>query len=66
MKMAIPFRLYDRKLMARLDGVGYIWCLRCQDWIPLDIIYFAGSDLHLLDHLKVYKMLRRHERRFDD
>lgn len=53
--MALPFKVFDYTDHSRL---GFVWCLRCQDWVPLAEAYGSAHDPHVSDHLQVYRALR--------
>ena len=62
--MAIPFQVFDhgRNGMLRQDQVNYIWCIRCEAWIPLEEacgVVGSAYDPHVYDHVKVYYELKR-------
>jgi hypothetical protein len=55
--MAIPFQVFDYEDHSR---PGYVWCVRCEDWIPFELASSAGGvDPHVYDHVQVYYALRR-------
>jgi hypothetical protein len=58
--MALPFRVFDYDRQQ----VGYVWCMRCKDWIPLHEVWGAGTgcDPHVADHLQTRRTLEQVDR----
>lgn len=55
--MAMPFKVFE----VWKSRIGYVWCVRCEDWIPLAEAYGGemSYDPHIQDHLEAYRMLER-------
>lgn len=59
--MAMPFRVFDGT-SHRLEekGTVILWCVRCERWIPITENWESrpAYDPHILDHLKVWQVMR--------
>lgn len=64
----IPFRVFDyeRRTPEGYTWAGYLWCIRCEDWIPWGAAVGApGSahDPHATEHVEAWELMRAVERK---
>lgn len=54
--MAIPFKVFEPDYSDFFPK--YVWCVRCEDWIPIKEAYGSAYDPHIRDHVCVYYTLK--------
>ena len=57
--MPLGFTVFNgESFYDAVTRTSYVFCVRCEAWIPFEVAYGQAIDPHIYDHRRAYYMLR--------